>query len=184
MFSYQKDKRAKFPNLKKKCYSAYRDLLDRKVVWHLVVSTCHTKYFCFTLFWKETEIILSISAKRERETERERERERDRERVLNEISLVLKFSIPFIFRTVIISLIYEQNAHTHNKIHVLLSTLCYMFRPLLRHLHGDLYRIYTIKYIYYYQHTATYFVHYCAIFRESFIVCFEFTIKFSLKMAQ
>jgi len=30
--------------------------------------------------------------------------------------------------------------HIYNKIHVLLSTLSYMFRRLLRHLQGELYR--------------------------------------------
>ena len=31
--------------------------------------------------------------------------------------------------------------HTYNNIHVLLSTLCYMFRRLLRYLQGELYRV-------------------------------------------
>jgi hypothetical protein len=30
--------------------------------------------------------------------------------------------------------------HIYNKVHVLLSTLSYMFRRLLRHLQGELYR--------------------------------------------
>jgi hypothetical protein len=54
------------------------------------------------------------------------------------ITLILKLSITWNFHIVIIHLMSQQ-MHIYYKIHVLLSTISYMFRPSMRHLQGELY---------------------------------------------